>query len=1102
MASIYSSTSGVPTGNSYVDTLVWGGAWTPTLGLGATLNWTTSTSITGGLSWNSNEVTALTAALQSWAAVTNLTFISDSSRAYDLVYYKVTDAGMTSLTSGATGVLGFHDTPDGSNPKPLKGVFNAAAFDAAQGGNSANLASGADGYVTLVHEIGHGLGLAHPHDGGGSGEVFAGVSSWSDLGTNNRNQHIYTIMSYNVGWDQQPAPGSLLYGGAAGPMALDIAAAQAIYGVNTTTRSGTNEYSLPTSNASGTGWTSIWDAGGTDTISNAGSSQASTIDLREAPLTGANAGGYVSWIAGVAGGFTIANRVTIENATGGSGADTITGNDAANVLDGGAGADTMAGGKGNDTYRVDNASDVVTESISGTTGGTDTVIATVDFILGSNIENLTLSGSADLSGTGNTLDNTITGNAGANILYGGGGADTLKGGTGDDTYHVNVVLNGRSLKFRETVTEESDSGSDTLVLHTDTPLVLTTASTLQLVANVENIDISATGTALLNIAGNSIVNTLTGNDGANELDGGAGADTLIGGDGDDVYIVDDASDNVVETNSAAAGGTDTVKSGTYSYTLAANVENLVLATSAAVNGTGNTLDNAITGNASNNTLDGGAGNDTLDGSAGNDTLIGGAGNDIYYVDSRQDVIVELADEGTDEVRSSVSYTLAAHFENLTLTGAGVINGTGNSLNNTITGNTLSNVLDGGTGADTLIGGRGSDTYVINSIDDIASETEGGTLGGTDLVTSSVTYALGANIENLTLTGTTAINGTGNELGNTLVGNSAANTLDGGDGVDILRGGGGDDIYYVDVIQSLRIVRLEDVIVEAKSSGTDTIMARTDTPLVLTSAATLVVPVEIENFDISGTGTTLLNVTGSADANRITGNAVANTLDGGRGIDTLIGGAGDDTYLVDVNTDIVTELTGEGTDTVKSSAYSFDLSANVENLILTGSRALYGTGNELDNVITGNASGNTLSGGLGNDTLYGLSGNDTLAGGAGDDQIYGGLGKDTLTGDAGADFFIFNTRPGTLTNTDRITDFTIGDDKLVLDDTIFTVLASLGAVNTENLVFGTKALDADDYLVYNNGRLTYDADGSGVRQGIEFATLVGAPAITYSDFMVI
>ena len=118
-----------------------------------------------------------------------------------------------------------------------------------------------------------------------------------------------------------------------------------------------------------------------------------------------------------------------------------------------------------------------------------------------------------------------------------------------------------------------------------------------------------------------------------------------------------------------AQGTDTVQS-SISYTLGANVENLLLTGTAAINATGNTLDNVLTGNTGNNVLSGGAGNDTLIGGAGNDTMIGGSGNDIYVVDAAGDVVTELAAEGTDTVQSSVSYTLGANVENLTLTGAG------------------------------------------------------------------------------------------------------------------------------------------------------------------------------------------------------------------------------------------------------------------------------------------------------------------------------------------------------------------------------------------------------------------------------------------------
>jgi Ca2+-binding RTX toxin-like protein len=154
-----------------------------------------------------------------------------------------------------------------------------------------------------------------------------------------------------------------------------------------------------------------------------------------------------------------------------------------------------------------------------------------------------------------------------------------------------------------------------------------------------------------------------------------------------------------------------------------------------------------------------------------------------------DQTIELANQGTDTVQSSISWTLGANLENLTLTGTAAINGTGNSLANRITGNAGANVLDGAGGRDTLIGGLGDDLYVVDSSDDVVTELSG---GGTDTVRSSVSYTLGANVENLELTGTAALNGTGNAAANRLTGNNAANTLDGGAGADTLDGGAGAD----------------------------------------------------------------------------------------------------------------------------------------------------------------------------------------------------------------------------------------------------------------------------------------------------------------------
>jgi len=170
-------------------------------------------------------------------------------------------------------------------------------------------------------------------------------------------------------------------------------------------------------------------------------------------------------------------------------------------------------------------------------------------------------------------------------------------------------------------------------------------------------------------------------------------------------VIDSTNDVIVEV---ANEGTDLVQS-SVSHTLAANVENLTLTGSAVINGTGNGVANVLTGNGAANSLVGGGGNDTLNGGAGVDTLVGGAGNDSYIVDNAADVVTEAANAGIDRITSSVSYTLSANTEYLTLTGNAVINGTGNELANVITGNSAANTLSGGGGDDVINGGGGNDT---------------------------------------------------------------------------------------------------------------------------------------------------------------------------------------------------------------------------------------------------------------------------------------------------------------------------------------------------------------------------------------------------------
>jgi serralysin len=522
------------------------------------------------------------------------------------------------------------------------------------------LDEGRYGMQTMAHEIGHALGISHP----GAYNAAPGLSITYGVNAEYaQDTRAYSIMSYfeasSLGarhFDFHM--GTTAYAGA--PLIHDIAAAQRIYGADMTTRTGDTVYGF-NSNAGRDAFDfvktpapigAIWDAGGIDTIDTSGFATTQLIDLRAGSLSSiggvtfdtaptlaqVNANRAEQGIAPVAqatydanmaslkanpvvgrltDNFGIAYGVTIENAIGGSGADTIIGNEVANVLTGnagndtltgaggddtligGIGADSMAGGVGNDGYDVDQSGDTVTEAAGE---GTDTVSSSISYTLGDNVENLILTGTA-ASGTGNGLNNSITGNASDNVLNGGLGADSMIGGAGNDLYFVD---NGGDL-----VTELGNGGTDTV----------SSSISYTLGDNAENLTLTGTGA---NGTGNGLNNVITGNASDNVLDGGLGADSMIGGAGNDLYFVDNGGDQVTELS---GGGNDTVSS-SIAYTLGDNVENLIL-TGSAGDGTGNAGDNVLTGNGLSNRLNGGAGNDRLIGGDGVDYLTGGAGNDVF-----------------------------------------------------------------------------------------------------------------------------------------------------------------------------------------------------------------------------------------------------------------------------------------------------------------------------------------------------------------------------------------------------------------------------------------------------------------------------------------
>ncbi|MDP1905909.1 MAG: calcium-binding protein [Pseudomonadota bacterium] len=346
-------------------------------------------------------------------------------------------------------------------------------------------------------------------------------------------------------------------------------------------------------------------------------------------------------------------------------------------------------------------------------------------------------------------------------------------------------------------------------------------------------------------------------------------------------------------------------------------------------------DDSLTGGSGNDTLEGGTGNDLLDGGAGADTLRGGAGDDVYVVDNASDVVEEDADAGRDLVRASVGHALTANVEDLTLMGNAAINGIGNSLDNVMLGNAAANTLDGGAGADTLRGGAGDDVYVVDNASDVVEEEAD---AGRDLVRASVSHALTANVEDLTLTGNAAINGIGNSLDNLMLGNAAANTLDGGAGADMLIGGGGNDTYVfnrgdgvdeirdemaiwastprygsglsgiavvertqvdagLDTLRFGAYIALQDL--DFTQSGTDIVIGLRQNGIATPDLITLknqsnnLSRIEFLEFASGERGTLIAGTTGD---DNLVGESENNVLLGGQGNDILQGAGGNDTYL--------------------------------------------------------------------------------------------------------------------------------------------------------------------------------------------------------------
>ena len=798
------------------------------------------------------------------------------------------------------------------------------------------------------------------------------------------------------------------------------------------------------------------------------------------------------------------------------GNDSLEGESGDDVLVGGIGDDQLNGGEGNDTYHFNLGDGFDSVFDSGSDADTDTVLfgsgVTSDYVslssqfgqilikVGTGSDGI-LSGStfdvfgsqtieqfqfadgstltyADLVARGFAIDGTefddvLSGTDLVDRFRGGIGNDRLEGGEGNDSYVFNIgdgvdriadiasAGTGNEVVFGSGITasdlhldlvaDESNltvsdlllrvgTNGDAIQLDTFDRTNLSGPRTVETVRFADGsvltyeqllargFDLSGTN-GDDHIAGTSTVDrimagagddVLQGGGGDDQLDGGAGHDRLIGGQGNDTYLFGPGSgrDTIVEVHGTRDvirimpgvapsdvvvtrqnndlvlrlnGGADQLTISLYFLAVPLQIEQIQFAdgtvwdasaiqerlrptiTGTADNDTlvGTAEDDRLLGLTGDDQLAGLAGNDELDGGSGIDQLTGGAGDDQYVVDDPGDSITELTNEGVDTVLSSVTRALEANVENLTLTGVSPINGMGNALDNVLTGNRAANLLAGGLGDDTFV--VGADDTVIELVNE-----------GTDTVQTGSDATLGAHIENLTLTGSASLIGTGNVLDNVLRADGSISVLAGGDGNDTyLTGPNGD----------------EDILVETPNGGIDTVIAARDyhlpdnierltllDPRIPDFATFSLAPYHLSAESIAGYGNEL--------SNTLIGGRANNVLDGGRGADTLVGGAGDDVYIVDDVDDVVVEQPDEGVDSVESTA-SYTLSEHVENLSLLGTSAINATGNALNNHLQGNEASNVLDGGASHDALVGLGGADVY--------LFGrGSGRDTVFDSGTAD----------------------------------------------------------------------------------------------------
>ncbi|HEX3943017.1 MAG TPA: calcium-binding protein [Rhizomicrobium sp.] len=571
-----------------------------------------------------------------------------------------------------------------------------------------------------------------------------------------------------------------------------------------------------------------------------------------------------------------------------------------------SGGATLVGGPGTDTFVVHDPADVVVENYTGTNSS---IHSGISYALPANVDTLVLTGTANLAGTGNSD---------ADWIYSNSGVDTLIGGGGNDVFSV--------------------SNSQDVVTETPGTAAMIYSSVSYTLPNNVN-ELVLQGSANLTGKANSAGDWLYSN---------SGIDTLIGGGGNDVFAVYNSKDVVNELP-----GTQAIVYSTVSYTVPANVVELVLQGTSSLVAVGNGATNVIYANNAGDTL--------MDG-GGASTLIGGSGNDKFYVTNPNDHIIEQPNGGVDTIISSVKFSIPTNVETLQLTGSATLTATGNSVAN--------NLYSSLTGVDTLIGGGGNDVFLVYNSNDVVNEVA----GTKAIVYSTVSYTVPANIAELVLQGSSSLIGVGNGGTDVIYANNAGDTLMDGGGASTLIGGSGNDAFYV--------TNPNDHITEQPNGGVDTVI----------SSVSFSIPTNVETLQL--TGNAMLTATGNSAANNLYSSLT--------GVDTLVGGGGNDAFLVYNSNDVVQQVAG--TNSIIYSTVNYALPTTVNNLFLSGSGSITASGNTGNDVIYANS---------GNDTINAGTGNDTIFAGSGKDSILGGSGKDTFAFMSPTDFAsITDFLPGT------------------------------------------------------------------------------------------